>query len=116
MPRATNNPATRRRKNKVFKAAKGYIGRRGTLIRAASETVEKAWARSFKDRKRKKRNYRSLWIIRINAAARENGVSYSRFMAGLKAQGIALDRKQLADLAVHDPAAFTALARQLAAQ
>ncbi len=116
MPRATNNPATRHRRNKIFKAAKGYIGRRGTLIRQASATVEKGWARAFKDRKRKKRDYRSLWIVRINAAARENGISYSRFMAGLKAQGIALDRKQLADLAMHDPAAFTALAKQVSAQ
>jgi large subunit ribosomal protein L20 len=116
MPRATNAPADRRRKNKIFKAAKGYIGRRGTLIRAATETVEKAWTKAYKDRKRKKRDYRSLWIVRINAAARENGMSYSRFMAGLKARGIVLDRKQLADLAVHDPAAFTALAQQVTAQ
>ena len=106
MPRATNNPAARRRKNKVFKAAKGYIGRRGTLIRAATETVEKAWARSFGDRRKKKRVYRNLWIVRINAAARENGLSYSRFMNGLKQQGIALDRRQLAELAVHDPQGF----------
>jgi large subunit ribosomal protein L20 len=116
MPRATNNPATRHRRNKIFKAAKGYIGRRGTLIRSASATVEKGWARAFGDRKRKKRDYRSLWIVRINAAARDNGLTYSRFMAGLKVQGIALDRKQLADIAMHDPAAFTALAQQVAAQ
>lgn len=115
MPRATNAPADRRRKNKIFKAAKGYIGRRGTLIKAATETVEKGWARAFGDRKRKKRDYRSLWIIRINAAARDNGLTYSRFMAGLKAQEITLDRKQLADLAVHDPAAFTALVKQVSA-
>ena len=102
--------------NKIFKAAKGYIGRRGTLIKATTETVEKGWARAFKDRKRKKREYRSLWIVRINAAARENGISYSRFMAGMKAQGIALDRKQLAELAIHDPAAFTALAQRVSAQ
>ena len=115
MPRATNNPATRHRRNKIFKAAKGYIGRRGTLIRSATQTVEKGWARAFKDRHRKKRDFRSLWIVRINAAARDNGLSYSRFMAGLKAQGIALDRKQLADLAVHDAAAFTALVQQVSA-
>lgn len=109
MPRSTNNPAARRRKNKIFKAAKGYIGRRGTLIRAATETVEKAWARSFGDRRKKKRIYRNLWIVRINAAARENGISYSRFMSGLKQKGIALDRRQLSELAVNDPKAFAQL-------
>lgn len=109
MPRATNNPATRRRKNKVFKAAKGYIGRRGTLIRAATETVEKGWARSFGDRRKKKGLYRSIWVVRINAAAREHGLSYSRFMSGLKQQGIALDRRQLAELAVNDPQGFEQL-------
>ena len=115
MPRATNGPADRQRRNKIFKAAKGYIGRRGVLIKAATETVEKGWARSFKDRHRKKRDYRRLWIIRINAAARTHGLSYSRFMAGLKTKGILLDRKQLADLAVNDPAGFEALAHQVAA-
>lgn len=115
MPRATNGPADRRRRNKIFKAAKGYIGRRGTLIKAATETVEKAWARSYKDRHRKKRDYRRLWITRINAAARLHGVSYSRFMAGLKAHGIQLDRKQLAELAVNDPAGFEQLTRHVAA-
>jgi large subunit ribosomal protein L20 len=116
MPRATNNPATRHRRNKIFKAAKGYIGRRRLLITQATQTVEKGWARAFKDRHRKKRDYRSLWIVRINAAARQNGLTYSRFMAGLRAQGIVLDRKQLAELAVHDPAAFAALAQQVASQ
>jgi large subunit ribosomal protein L20 len=115
MPRATNGPADRHRRNKIFKAAKGYIGRRGTLIKAATETVEKAWTKAYKDRRRKKRDYRRLWITRINAAAREHGMSYSRFMAGLKAKGIELDRKQLADLAVLDPAGFAALTRQVAA-
>jgi large subunit ribosomal protein L20 len=115
MPRATNGPADRHRRNKIFKAAKGYIGRRGTLIKAATETVEKAWTKAYKDRRRKKRDYRRLWITRINAAAREHGMSYSRFMAGLKAKGIELDRKQLADLAVRDPAGFAALTRQVAA-
>jgi large subunit ribosomal protein L20 len=115
MPRATNGPADRHRRNKIFKAAKGYIGRRGTLIKAATETVEKGLARSFKDRHRKKREYRRLWIVRINAAVRDYGLSYSRFMAGLKAKGIELDRKQLADLAVHDPKGFEALTKQIAA-
>lgn len=115
MPRATNGPADRRRRNKIFKAAKGYIGRRGTLIKAATETVEKAFTKAYKDRRRKKRDYRRLWITRINAAARLHGLSYSRFMAGLKAQGIALDRKQLAELAVNDPQGFETLARRAAA-
>ncbi len=115
MPRATNNPATRRRKNKVFKAAKGYIGRRGTLIRAATETVEKAWARSFGDRRKKKGLYRGIWVVRINAAAREHGLSYSRFMHGLKEQGIALDRRQLAELAVNDPQGFQQLTQMVKA-
>jgi large subunit ribosomal protein L20 len=115
MPRATNGPADRHRRNKIFKAAKGYIGRRGTLIKATTETVEKGWARSFKDRHRKKRDYRRLWIVRINAAVRAYGLSYSRFMAGLKSKGIELDRKQLADLAVNDPGAFETLTRQIAA-
>lgn len=115
MPRATNGPADRHRRNKIFKAAKGYIGRRGTLIKAATETVEKAWTKAYKDRRRKKRDFRRLWIIRINAAARHHGLSYSRLMAGLKAKGIVLDRKQLAELAVHDPAGFEALARQVSA-
>jgi large subunit ribosomal protein L20 len=115
MPRATNGPADRHRRNKIFKAAKGYIGRRGTLIKATTETVEKGWARAFKDRHRKKRDYRRLWIVRINAAVRVYGLSYSRFMAGLKAKGIELDRKQLADLAVNDPGAFETLTRQIAA-
>jgi large subunit ribosomal protein L20 len=114
MPRATNNPATRKRKNKIFKAAKGYIGRRGLLIRAATETVEKGWNNAFRDRHRKKREFRKLWIIRINAAARAHGLSYSTFMAGLRTSGIELDRRQLAELAVNDPAGFEALTRQVA--
>ena len=111
MPRATNNPASRRRRNKIFKAAKGYRGSRGTLLRSATETVEKGWANAFKDRKRKKREFRSLWIVRINAAARRHGINYARFMAGLKAKGIELDRRQLADLAVNDPAGFEELTK-----
>lgn len=115
MPRATNNPATRARKNKLFKAAKGYIGRRGLLIRAATETVEQGWADAFRDRRRKKREFRKLWIIRINAAARMNGLSYSAFMAGLKQKGIELDRRQLSEMAVNDPNAFAVLTREVAA-
>ncbi|MBU0692143.1 50S ribosomal protein L20 [bacterium] len=115
MPRSTNNPATRKRRNKVFKAAKGYRGSRGNLIRVATETVEKGWNRAFIDRRRKKREYRSLWIVRINAAVRQHGMTYSGFMSGLKAKGIELDRRQLADLAVHDPAGFAELTQLVAA-
>jgi large subunit ribosomal protein L20 len=115
MPRATNGPADRHRRNRIFKAAKGYIGRRGTLIKAATETVEKALTKAYKDRRRKKRDYRRLWIVRINAAVRVYGLSYSRFMTGLKAKGIELDRKQLAELAVNDPSGFEALAKKIAA-
>ena len=112
MPRATNNPAARRRRNRIFKAAKGYRGRRGTLIRAATETVEKAWTNAYRDRKRKKREFRRLWIVRINAAARTYGFSYSVFMDRLKKLSIGLDRRELANLAVRDPKAFEELARQ----
>jgi large subunit ribosomal protein L20 len=115
MPRSTNNPATRKRRNKVFKAAKGYRGSRGNLIRVATETTEKGWDRAFKDRRRKKREFRSLWIVRINAAARQHGLTYSGFMAGLKAKGIELDRRQLADLAIQDPAGFQELTQLVAA-
>jgi large subunit ribosomal protein L20 len=115
MPRATNDPASRRRKNKIFKYAKGYIGRRGLLIKATTETVEKGWTKAFKDRKRKKREYRSLWIVRINAAIREHGMNYSRFIAAMNTKGIVLDRRQLAEMAVNDPTAFAALAKQVAA-
>ena len=110
MPRATSAPARNRRKKKIFKAAKGYFGGRKNLFRTAKDAVEKGWEHAYRDRKNKKRTFRRLWIARINAAARENELSYSRFMNGLKQAGVELDRKSLADLAVRSPDAFSALA------
>ncbi len=110
MPRATSAPARNKRKKKILKAAKGYFGGRKNLYRTAKDAVEKGWEHAYRDRKNKKRTFRRLWITRINAAARENELSYSRFMNGLKRAGIDLDRKVLADLAVRSPEAFSALA------
>jgi large subunit ribosomal protein L20 len=112
MPRATSAPARNKRKKKIFKEAKGYFGGRKNLYRTAKDAVEKGWEHSYRDRKKKKRNFRRLWITRINAAARENELTYSRFMNGLKCAGINLDRKVLADLAVRSPDAFTELANR----
>jgi large subunit ribosomal protein L20 len=109
MPRSTASGARNKRKKKVFKAAKGYFGGRKNLYRVAKDAVEKGWEHAYRDRKKKKRNFRRLWISRINAAAREHDLSYSRFMNGLNRSGIELDRKALADLAVRDPQAFAAL-------
>lgn len=110
MPRTSHAPARSKRKKKILKAAKGYFGGRKNLYRTAKDAVEKGWEHAYRDRKKKKRNFRRLWITRINAAARENDLSYSRFMNGLKRSGIELDRKALADLAVRDPMAFASLA------
>ena len=112
MPRVTHASARKKRKKKVFKEAKGYFGGRKNLYRTAKDAVEKGWEHAYRDRKKKKRNFRRLWITRINAAARENDLSYSRFMNGLKLSGVELDRKALADLAVRDPGAFTSLAER----
>ena len=109
MPRATNNPASRRRRKKVLKRAKGFFSGRRKLFRTAHETVQRAMAFATRDRKQRKRHFRQLWTIRINAACRQNGTTYSRFIAGLKKAKIELDRKSLADLAVRDAAAFTQL-------
>ncbi len=114
MPRATNNPASRRRRKKILKAAKGYHGGRRRLLKRATETVERAWTNAYRDRRRKKREFRRLWIVRINAAARAHGLSYSVFMNRMNKLSVGLDRRQLADLAVRDPEAFGALARQAA--
>lgn len=114
MPRAKNNPASRHRRNKILKATKGYVGRRRNLIRVATETVERAWANAYRDRRRKKREYRRLWIVRINAATRAHGLSYSVFMNRMNKLSVGLDRRQLADLAVRDPEAFGELIRQAA--
>ncbi len=112
MPRTNKAPARNKRKKKILKAAKGYFGGRKNLYKTAKDAVERGWEHAYRDRKKKKRNFRRLWITRINAAAREHELSYSRFMNGLKRSGIELDRKALADLAVRDPGAFAALADQ----
>ena len=112
MPRSTGAPARNKRKKKIFKAAKGYFGGRKNLYRTAKDAVEKGWEHAYRDRKKKKRNFRQLWIARINAASREHDMSYSRFMNGLKEAGVELDRKALADLAVRSPEAFGALVEQ----
>src|SRR5881396_3261906 len=110
MPRAKGGAKTRRRRKKILKKAKGYFGGRRKLYRTAAETVLRAGAFAYKGRKQKKRRARSLWIVRINAACRQVGLSYSTFMDGLKRAGIGLDRKVLAELAVHDSTAFAKLA------
>ena len=110
MPRAKGVSKTRQRRKKVLKQAKGYFGGRRKLYRPAAETVLRAGAFAYKGRKQKKRRARSVWIIRINAACRQLGLSYSTFIAGLAKAGVALDRKILAELAVKDPGAFAQLA------
>jgi large subunit ribosomal protein L20 len=112
MPRTTGAPARKARKRKILKEARGYFGGRKNLYRTAKDAVEKGWEHAYRDRKKKKRNFRALWISRINAAAREHGISYSRFIDGLNKSGVDLDRKAMADLAVRDPAAFAALAEK----
>ena len=112
MARATNSPATRKRRKKVLKYAKGYFGSKSKLFRYAKEAVQHAWQYAYRDRKKKKGEWRSLWIIRLNAACRAADMSYSRFVEGLKAAGIVLDRKVLADIAVHDEVAFRSLVAQ----
>jgi len=112
MPRARSNVPRLKRKKQVMKAARGAFGGRSKLWKAAKENVERGWKYAYRDRKAKKRDFRRLWITRINAAAHQNDMSYNVFISGLKKAGIELDRKVLADLAVHDPAAFTALAEK----
>jgi large subunit ribosomal protein L20 len=110
MPRVKKAVKSRERRKKVLKMASGYRGGRGRLIRTAKETVDRALKFAYRDRRVRKRTFRSLWIMRINAAAREHGLSYSRFMDGLKRADITLDRKSLAELAVHNADAFAKLA------
>ncbi|MDE2653735.1 MAG: 50S ribosomal protein L20 [Gemmatimonadetes bacterium] len=110
MPRSTRSVARNKRKKKVLKNAKGYFGGRKNLYKTAKDAVEKGWEHAYRDRRKKKRNFRRLWITRINAAARENDISYSRFMNGLRRAGVELDRKALADLAIRSPDAFASLA------
>lgn len=109
MPRANTRVASRNRRKKVLKAAKGYWGRRSKLIESAYDATKKAGQYAYRDRKVKKRKFRELWIIRINAAARLNGMSYSDFMHKLSLKNIDLDRKVLASMAVHDPEGFKKL-------
>jgi large subunit ribosomal protein L20 len=112
MPRVKRSVHARKKRRKVLDQAKGYWGLKHTSYRRAKEQVEKSLVYAYRDRKTRKRTLRSLWIIRINAAARANGLSYNRFMAGLRKAEIGLDRKVLAELAVSDPAAFAAVAEQ----
>src|SRR5687768_3371169 len=110
MPRARGAVPRNHRHKKIFKEAKGYFGGRKNLWRVAKDAVERGWEHAYRDRKKKKRNFRRLWIARINAAAREHDLTYSRFINGLSRSGVEVDRKALADLAVMNPEAFAALA------
>src|SRR5256885_15944143 len=116
MARVKRGVTAHAKHKKVLKAAKGYYGRRKNTIRIAKQAVEKAMQYGYRDRKRKKRTFRALWIQRINAAVREHGLTYGRFINGLAKAGIEVDRKVLADIAVKDAAAFKALVDQAAAQ
>jgi len=109
MPRATNAPASRRRRNRTLKQAKGYWGGRKNLYRTAREAVDRAGRYAYRDRRLRKRDFRRLWIARINAAARQNGISYSRFMDGLRKADVEVNRKILAEIAVSDSDAFAKL-------
>ncbi|HSJ01075.1 MAG TPA: 50S ribosomal protein L20 [Verrucomicrobium sp.] len=112
MPRATNAPASRARRKRTLQKAKGFRGFRSKLFRYAKDAVRKAMTYSYRDRKVRKREFRKLWIQRINAATRAQGLSYSRFTEGLKAAGIEIDRKVLSDIAIKDAAAFNAIVQQ----
>ena len=109
MSRVKNSVVTRARRKRVLKLAKGYFGRKSTVFKTANQAVIKSAMYAYRDRRANKRNFRKLWIARINAAARMNGMSYSTFMHGLKVKGIELDRKILADMAVNDSVAFAKL-------
>ena len=113
MPRSVNSVASRARRKKVMKQAKGYFGRRKNVWTVAKNAVEKAMSYSYRDRRAKKRTFRSLWITRINAGARQHGMSYSQFMGGMKKSGIELNRKVLADLAMNHPEAFEAIVKKV---
>ena len=115
MPRAVSNVPRLKRKKQILKHAKGAFGARSKLWKAAKENVERGWKYAYRDRKNKKRDFRRLWIVRINAAARQHDMSYSVFINGLGLAGIEVDRKILADIAVHDPEAFGALAEKVRA-
>ncbi len=107
MSRVKRSLTAKKKRRKIFKMAKGYFGARRRLLRTATEAVNRAMKYAFRDRRVRKREFRMLWIARINAAARMNGITYSRLMEGVRKAGIALDRKILSDLAIHDPGAFS---------
>ncbi len=113
MPRSVNSVASRARRKKVMKQAKGYFGRRKNVWTVAKNAVEKAMLYAYRDRRNKKRNFRALWITRINAGARMHGMSYSQFMGKIKSNGIGLNRKVLADLAMNHPDAFKAIVNSI---
>jgi large subunit ribosomal protein L20 len=113
MPRSVNSVASRARRKKIMKLAKGYFGRRKNVWTVAKNAVEKALLYSYRDRRNKKRNFRALWITRINAEARQHGLSYSQFMGALKKNQIDLNRKVLADLAMNEPEAFKAIVEKV---
>jgi large subunit ribosomal protein L20 len=115
MPRAVSNVPRLKRKKQILKHAKGAFGARSKLWKAAKENVERGWKYAYRDRKNKKRDFRKLWIVRINAAARQHDMSYSVFISGLGKAGIEIDRKILADIAVRDPIAFGMIADQVRA-
>ena len=115
MPRATNAPATSARRKKVLKKARGYFGNASRLFRYAKHAVDRAEQYAYRDRRKKKSEFRQLWIVRINAACREEGINYSRFMNGLKKLGIEMNRKSLSELAVNEPDAFKALIEKVTA-
>ena len=113
MPRSVNSVASRARRKKIIKQAKGYFGRRKNVWTVAKNAVEKAMLYAYRDRRTKKRNFRSLWIARINSGAREHGMSYSQFMGKVKSNKIELNRKVLADLAMNNPQAFKAIVEKI---
>lgn len=113
MARVTNAPQSRRRRKKILKEAKGYRGGRSKLLKTAAVAVMRSRQYAYRDRKKRKGDFRRLWAVRINAAARENGLSYSRLITGLRKAGIALDRKILAEMAVSDPEGFSEITRML---
>ena len=113
MPRSVNSVASRARRKKILKQAKGYFGRRKNVWTVAKNAVEKAMSYAYRDRKNNKRNFRRLWITRINAGARLHGMSYSQFMGGVHKEGIEINRKVLADLAMNHPVAFEAIVKKI---
>ena len=112
MPRITNAPASRKRRKRVLKQARGFYGGRSRLFRTATESVDRAMRMAYEHRKQKKRSYRALWIARLNAACRAQGISYSRFIEGVTKAEIGLNRKMLSEIAIHDPDGFAQIIEQ----